>query len=182
MGGLNLDCCLWVVTGAHGGLGGVGVGERGALGGIKVDQPGHFFSLLGQRKDTMSSNTDVSAFAGDGRPNYSAAQWRNLYLSASESGYMAGFSFPGFTVIGDSVFLLATRLSALKKQRCPYDKVAHFLCTVRRPLCWFLVYLSEHGLLVANHRVYHYAYAEPLAVFAGDSDLWAICPLWTGSA
>ena len=89
---------------------GRGVGERGALGGIKVDQPGHFFSLLGQRKDTMSDRIKTSAYSGDGRPNYSAPQWRNLYMGASEAQYMSGFSFPGFTIVGDSVFLLATRL------------------------------------------------------------------------
>ena len=55
--------CNWSTWGGVWG----GLGERGALGGIKVDQPGPFFSLLGQRKGTMSDNIKTSAYSGDGQ-------------------------------------------------------------------------------------------------------------------
>ena len=51
---------------------------------------------------------------------------------------------------------------------------------MRRPLCRFLVYIGERGALADNHWVYRYIYAEPVAVFAGDSDLWGELPFVDG--
>ena len=101
-------------------------------------------------------------------------------MGASESQYMSGFSFPGFTLIGDSVFLLATRLSTLQRRLCPMTEVAHFLCTIRRPLCRFLVYVGERQMLAKFHWVYSYAYVEPVAAFGGGSDVWGELPFVDG--
>jgi len=97
-------------------------------------------------------------------------------MGASESQYMSGFSYPGFTIVGDSVFLLATRLSTLQRRGCPMGEVAHFLCTIRRPLCRFLVYIGERQKLAKFHWVYCYAYVEPVAAFGGGSNVWGELP------
>ncbi len=64
-------------------------------------------------------------------------------MSACDFSYLAGCSYPGFTVVGDGVYLLATRMSNMVKQEAMFLEVSEFLLTIRRPLFRFIVHLQH---------------------------------------
>jgi hypothetical protein len=127
-----------------------------------------------------SGRSRDAAFRGNGRFNYHPEQFRTLYLSADDDNYLAGFSYPGFTLVDGSLYLLATRLSTLAKQRCLFPEVAEFLITIRRPLCRFLVYVGELSDVDEKHGLFRYAFYGAREVFGGDNAIWGDLPYVDG--
>ena len=102
----------------------------------------------------MSQFKADPVFLGDGRTNYHADQWRLHYMSACDFSYLAGCSYPGFTVVGDGVYLLATRMSNMVKQEAMFVEVSEFLLTIRRPLFRFIVYIGDRASLGVESKVF----------------------------
>ena len=129
---------------------------------------------------SMSQFKADPVFLGDGRTNYHADQWRLHYMSACDFSYLAGCSYPGFTVVGDGVYLLATRMSNLVKQEAMFLEVSEFLLTVRRPLFRFIVYIGDRASLGVESKIFCYPYVEPRRVFAGEGEVWGELPYIDG--
>ena len=128
----------------------------------------------------MSQFKADPVFLGDGRTNYHADQWRLHYMSACDFSYLAGCSFPGFTVVGDGVYLLATRMSNMVKQEAMFLEVSEFLLTIRRPLFRFIVYIGDRASLGVESKVFRYPFVEPRRVFSGEGEVWGELPYIDG--
>jgi len=81
-------------------------------------------------------------FKYDGRLQYTARQWYNLYMSSDDQRYLRGVSVAGYTGFGGHVYLMVTRFSNLARSNRLPRAAAEFVLSMRRPLARWLILLG----------------------------------------
>ena len=125
--------------------------------------------------------SDLITFAVDDRLNFSGDQWRSLYLASDDQRYLVPTSFPGYTIIGKGVFMLATRFARGKDRATSFVRdVADFLVYARRPLFRFLVYVGDMDDVERDGPRMRMPYVAPEDAFRGSESVWGSLPLIDG--
>ncbi len=115
----------------------------------------------------------LGPFIGDKRTNYCGTQFSLLYESADEERYLASFSFVGFTVLDDGVFVLSTRFVNKPKKVTDNEMINRFLCATRRPLCRWMIYVGDKADIDADYSVISgLVYFDPQRVLQGKKAIW----------